>query len=210
MGISLTRPAVPKVRDHTQTAPPPLVGVRRAHRLRHLRGDRARDGHEVEAGRSVVDRHLTSLARAERVAEDLVTRVLDRVAAPQKDASLAVLREHQILRVESMRAPDLGRAFALVHHVEADSTLALRLVHGRVKFLHLDHCRYDFQAGLLVEAGVLRWIVHDAFRVHHTVAVNRCHVLWVEEVEVGAESAAESRVEGFIADATGIGISSSD
>ena len=49
--------------------------------LRHLGGQRRRDGDETEVGAAVVDRHLLPLARVGGVAKALVAKVLQGVAA---------------------------------------------------------------------------------------------------------------------------------
>ena len=89
--VALARAAVAEVGDRAQAVLHALVGVGGAHGLWHLRGDGARNGHKVQVLRTVVDGHLAALARAQRVAENLMRRLLYAVAAPQNHASFSVL-----------------------------------------------------------------------------------------------------------------------
>ena len=80
--------------------------------LGHLCAKGRADRDYIHVPAAIVDGHLLALAEIVLITCQLMSHLLDGEAAPQEDASFAVLGEHQICVVEGSRRADAGRLFA--------------------------------------------------------------------------------------------------
>jgi hypothetical protein len=91
-----------------------------------LRADGAADRGNVPLAVAVVDRHLAAQVRVAAVADELVENHVERHAAPQDRAELAVAQEDRIGVAQAAGGADGRRLLARARHVEAETALALQ------------------------------------------------------------------------------------
>jgi hypothetical protein len=85
--------------------------LRHTHGLRNLRPDRRRDRHKVASPKRVMHRHLPTLDRVLGVAEQLVGKVAQAVAAPEGHARLAIRRKHPVAVAQTVGHAKVRRLF---------------------------------------------------------------------------------------------------
>ena len=143
---------------------------------------------------------LPPLCRIEFVVATLVCCVVERHAAPEGCAELAVLRPDPVVVVQCGAAADRTRLLAAVGEVEGQAPLPLRLVEHLVKLTHQDHCRlhpHTQLAALLEHFWDARTghddavVVDDAVARHHRGQLVSLRVVKARRCRVVALSAQE-------------------
>ena len=112
---------------------------RPADRLDVLRGEVARDGEEPVLLGRVHHRELASLERVERVRQDLVHHVDDRIAGGDEQTLLAIRREVHVAGAQGVLLGAGDRLLAEALHVERDLALPMGPEHAGVERPHEHH-----------------------------------------------------------------------
>ena len=104
-----------------------------------LCAERRLDVKEALAPVADVQRELAPLGGVQAVRAQLVRRVLEREAAPEGRAQLAVLRQDEVLVAQRRSTRHAARLLAAAGEIERNPTLTLRVVEHLVELGHSHH-----------------------------------------------------------------------
>jgi len=116
--------------------------------------------------------HLFTFAQIVVVAHQLMSHLLNRESTPEESASLAILRENQVLGLKSGCSANARRLLTKLGHVKRDAGLALSCVVNHIGLVHCHHGVVHFKKFCVSQLSVIAWVNDTTFFVHNTETFN--------------------------------------